>query len=74
MENFVYTLLDNIGIILVVVAVIYFIVLIINIIRAKNGKNAGFTFRMKNFIPFLIILIIGIYCLVTGRNINEFIN
>lgn len=67
-------IMSNIGTILVIVAVLYFIVFFVSYAKAKKGEMDGFTYRPKNFIAFLLILGIGVYCLVTGQDINQFIN
>ena len=62
----------NIAYILLVVAVLYFIWFFCSIISSRR-TGAGFSFRFKSFFAFLIIIIVAIYCLVTGTNLSDFI-
>lgn len=74
MQGFVNLIMENIGIVLVVVAVLYLVFFVVNLVRSHNVEGYSFSYRPRNLIAFLLILGIGIYCLVTGQNINQFIN
>ena len=72
MEAVIRFVASNIAYILLVVAVLYFVWFFVSLIRArKTGEGA--TFRFKYFFPFLLILGIAIYCLVTGQDLSTFI-
>ena len=59
----------NIGYILVFAGIFYIGIFCYSLFTGKGGS-----FKLKHLIAFTIILGIGIYCLVTGKNITDFIH
>ena len=59
----------NIAYILIVAGVLYLGTFIHSLVTGKSGN-----FKLKNIIAFTAILAIGIYCLVTGTDIKDFIH
>lgn len=73
MQEVMQFIAANIAYILLGVAILYFIIMIGGFIYSRK-TGGSFSFRLKYMIPFLIIIGLGIYCLVTGQDISTFIN
>ena len=56
------------GWIMVIVSAIY-----LAIFAYRIAKNHSFNYRPKFLIAFIIIFILGIYCLITGKDISQFV-
>ena len=61
--------IPNIAYILIVAGVLYLGTFIYSRATGKSGN-----FKLKNIIAFTAILAIGIYCLITGTDIKDFIH
>ena len=59
----------NIAYILTIVGILYLVYFIYSLATGKSGN-----FKLKNIIAFTAILAIGIYCLITGTDIKDFIH
>ncbi|MDR2514083.1 MAG: hypothetical protein LBD02_02610 [Christensenellaceae bacterium] len=64
---------SNIAYILVGAGVLYFAFFIWQIVNSRR-TGEGFSFKIKPFIGFLLILGFGVYCLLTGQDIASFIH
>ncbi len=58
----------NMGWIMVIVSVIY-----LSIFVYRTVKNHSFRYRPKFLIAFIIIFILGVYCLITGEDITKYV-
>lgn len=73
MEAVIQFTTNNIAYILLAAAVLYFVWFIYSIVQSKKN-NERFHFRFKYFFCFLVIIVLAVYCLATGKSLSTFIN
>jgi hypothetical protein len=64
---------SNIAYLLIGASILYFVFFIGQIVHSRR-TGEGFSIKIKTLLGFLIVLGIGVYCLVTGQNITDFIH